>query len=603
MDPNMYMYGAVMSGNIATLQEMANSPVLLHVTTQGDNILHVAAKYNQRRVVEEMIKFQPLVSLVNQKNLKGDTPLHVAARLGSLGTAQVLVNCAKNTSTREIEADEKLVRMVNMEKDTALHEAARNGHVQIAELLIKEDPELALLTNDVGESPVFIAVDKKHVEIAKLILENAPEFSLAGRNKMNALHAAVVRSQDEVIKLFSIMGTKLQNPLNYITNMSFKHYIYFCFGASSNIPQAALNNLMYGEFMKFLTEKCKSSLSGTDEYGWTPLHYAVHFGEVEICNMFLKYIDYSTAYIRIRDKAGMSLIHIAAREGERVILQILANRYPEMWDLQDNNGQTVLHLAVAGGKLDSVKFILNYYLSNYGLLNQQDNKGNTALHLAIMQIDNRKIFELLIKDTRNSITLKVASKGGLESLEHAINKNGSKTRSIETTNLEQLQQQARTDKQVTNRKAGHMGPKRPSYEQIKGMASVNLLVTTLIATVSFAAGFTVPGGYTSDGPDQGMAILSRKSAFRVFVITNALAFCLSSTSMFLHYCKSFVEKLDNVAYYTSMTTLLTSHALTALVMAFISGTYVTLGDTPGLAKAVLSIGCSFFGLQLIVYFK
>ncbi|OMO96227.1 hypothetical protein COLO4_15400 [Corchorus olitorius] len=410
--------------------------------------------------------------------------------------------------------------MVNMEKDTALHDAARNGHVQIAELLIKEDPELALLTNDVGESPVFIAVDKKHVEIAKLILEVAPEFSLAGRNKMNALHAAVVRSQDE------------------------------------------------------------------------------------------------------------------AREGERVILQILANRYPEMWDLQDNNGQTILHLAVARGKLDSVKFILNYFLSDYGLLNQQDNKGNTALHLAIMQIDNRKIFELLIKDRRvdktitnmaglavfdllllnkenkelgffekNSIALSVASKGGLESLEHAINKNGIKTRSIETTNLEQLQQQARTDKQVTTRKAEHMGPKRPSYEQIKSMASINLLVTTLIATVSFAAGFTVPGGYRSDGPDAGMAILSRKSAFRVFVITNALAFCFSCASMFLHYFKSFVEKLDALAFYTYMTTLLTSYAITALVMAFISGTYVTLGDTPGLAKAVLSIGCSFFGLQLIVYFK
>ncbi|OMO96226.1 hypothetical protein COLO4_15399 [Corchorus olitorius] len=621
MDHNLYK--ALLTRDITFLQEKANSelPFLLQVTTQGDNILHIAAKYNLI-VVEDIITFLPLVSLVNQKNAKGDTPLHVAARLGSLGATQVLVNCARNITTRE-----RLVRMVNMEKDTALHDAARNGHVQIAELLIKEDPELALLTNDVGESPVFIAVDKKHVEIAKLIMENAPEFSLVGRNKMNALHAAVVRSQHEVIRLASYLG-KLQSPLNYITNISFKHQSSYSYFVPAAIIQAASNNSNYGEFMAFLTEKCQSSLSKTDEHGWTPLHYAVHFGAVHICKLFLRYIDSSIAYIR--DNDGMSLIHIAAREGERVILQILGNSYPEMWDLQDNKGQTILHLAVARGKLDSVKFILGTNLSHDGLINQQDNEGNTALHLAIMQIDNQKIFKLLIKDTRvdktitnieglavidilllnkelgffekNLIALSVARKGGLESLGHAINKNGSKTRSIETTNLEQLQQPARTDTQVTNRKAEHLGPKRPSYEQIKGIASINLLVTTLIATVSFAAGFTMPGGYRSDGPDQGMAILSRKSAFRVFVITNALAFGLSSTSMVLHYCKSFVEKIDTIASYTYMTTLLTSHAITAMVIAFVSGTYAALGDSPGLAKAVLSIGCSIFGLQGIVYF-
>ena len=84
-----------------------------------------------------------------------------------------------------------------MEKDTALHDAARNGHILIAELLIREDPEFTLFTNDVGESPLFIAVDRKHFDIAKLILEVAPVFSFGGRNKMNALHAAVIRSQDE----------------------------------------------------------------------------------------------------------------------------------------------------------------------------------------------------------------------------------------------------------------------------------------------------------------------------------------------------------------------------------------------------------------------
>ncbi|KAK8489751.1 hypothetical protein V6N13_046942 [Hibiscus sabdariffa] len=63
----------------------------------------------------------------------------------------------------EIEAGEKLTRMVNSNKDTALHHAVRNGYHHIVKLLIREDPELTLVTNDVGESPLFIAVDKRHV--------------------------------------------------------------------------------------------------------------------------------------------------------------------------------------------------------------------------------------------------------------------------------------------------------------------------------------------------------------------------------------------------------------------------------------------------------
>ena len=174
----------------------SDSTLLLQVTEQKDNILHVAAKYDLKEMAEKIIELSPLVSLVNQKNSKGDTPLHIAARLGSLETAKILIKCA-NSMSPEIEAGERLVRMVNLKKDTALHEAARNGHRLTAELLIKEDHESTLFTNDVGESPLFIAVDKKHIKIAILILEVAPAFSYGGRNNMNVLHAAAVRSQDE----------------------------------------------------------------------------------------------------------------------------------------------------------------------------------------------------------------------------------------------------------------------------------------------------------------------------------------------------------------------------------------------------------------------
>lgn len=72
-------------------------------------------------------------------------------------------------------------------------------------------------------------------------------------------------------------------------------------------------------------------------------------------------------------------------------------------------------------------------------------------------------------------------------------------------------------------------------DQTKNVREAHLVVAGLIATVTFAAGFTVPGGYQGEkGPEQGSAVLSKNAAFRAFVITNTLALCMSSSSVLMH---------------------------------------------------------------------
>ena len=62
-----------------------------------------------------------------------------------------------------------------------------------------------------------------------------------------------------------------------------------------------------------------------------------------------------------------------------------------------------------------------------------------------------------------------------------------------------------------------------------------MLVVTLIATVSFTAAFTMPGGYNQNGSvHEGLAVLRKTSAFRVFLMANTLAFALFTASVFLH---------------------------------------------------------------------
>ena len=82
---------------------------------------------------------------------------------------RVLINRARTEV--EVGRNHELLRMGNLEMDTVLHDAVRNGHFDIVELLIREHPRLTSLTNNAGESDLFLAVDRAFYKIALHILE------------------------------------------------------------------------------------------------------------------------------------------------------------------------------------------------------------------------------------------------------------------------------------------------------------------------------------------------------------------------------------------------------------------------------------------------
>ena len=67
-----------------------------------------------------------------------------------------------------------------------------------------------------------------------------------------------------------------------------------------------------------------------------------------------------------------------------------------------------------------------------------------------------------------------------------------------------------------------------SADEYKGRTETLLLVATLVATVTFAAAFTMPGGYKESG---GMAKFLEKPMFHVFVISNSIAMYSAITAV------------------------------------------------------------------------
>lgn len=62
---------------------------------------------------------------------------------------------------------------------------------------------------------------------------------------------------------------------------------------------------------------------------------------------------------------------------------------------------------------------------------------------------------------------------------------------------------------------------------IQMYTSNTAVVAALLATITFAAAFTLPGGYSNDPPGEGLPIFARKAAFQVFMLSDTIAMCSS----------------------------------------------------------------------------
>ncbi|XP_059315583.1 protein ACCELERATED CELL DEATH 6-like [Lycium ferocissimum] len=142
-------------------------------------------------------------------------------------------------------------------------------------------------------------------------------------------------------------------------------------------------------------------------------------------------------------------------------------------------------------------------------------------------------------------------------------------------------------------------------------AQIHIVVATLLMTITFAAGFTLPGGFESDpnSSNKGMAILISKSTFRAFVVSNAIAFGCSSGAILCYFLVGIMQQHRSPVSLVIMRKLngiavnLLSSAMSVVVIAFVTGMYAALAHSVGLAVTVCALGCISFLVHLLVFFS
>ncbi|XP_061944713.1 ankyrin repeat-containing protein At5g02620-like [Populus nigra] len=550
MDP--VLYNAAQEGNIDPFENCQTCLDQL-LTPDENTILHVyLTNQSSKTVPTDFVNriLERCPPLLFQANKRGESPLHLAARNGHSNVVEVLIDRAKalpaDTESRVTEA-KMMLRMTNEEKDTALHVAARNIQAQVVKILTKEDPEFPYSANVHGETPLYIAasiITRRREERGKVIdeiLTNCISVDYGGPNGRTALHAASKMGDDETARK--------------------------------------------------LLEKEEKLTKTTDDNGWSPLHYAAYcdWSSARVVEVLLE-CDASAAYIAETEKKRTAL-HIAAIRGRVDAMKEIVSLCPACCELVDNRGWNALHYAVASKDRKVFEECLRIpELAR--LKTEKDDKGNTPFHLIAALahenkhwrgvFDYREIYGL----NKRKLSVNDIDEGDYGEIQKEI------LESLEDVGSRPLGRQrkvlGRGNEERNKEKEDAMSKARESH----------LVVAALITTVTFAAAFTLPGGYKSD---RGNAILAKKAAFIIFIISDAMLMVLSICAIFIHFYMASFQGLEMIDKVT--TTKLLSYAMMftrismgTMVTAFIMGIYAVLEPFSGSAISVyvIGLGCLFF---------
>lgn len=269
----------------------------------------------------------------------------------------------------------------------------------------------------------------------------------------------------------------------------------------------------------------------------SPLHLASANGHLEIVKELLLA---NPEMCLAKDCEGRNPLHIAVIKGHTEVLKELVRANPRAARTHAGTG-TILHLCVKHHQLEALEYLVGMMAGDREFINSKDHNGSTILHLAA---ENRQqeIFEFL----RSNTTIDVDSRNtaGFSAFDierqgkipekckenreenpparsdeddplYSTAERGSSSSSKWNPNNPQPQESG-TRKRPWKKSAKKSTKKTPpSWLERKKQAL--MVVAGLIATVTFQAGITPPGGLwqdtTEDSPSQDSSAPSPSQGF------------------------------------------------------------------------------------------
>ncbi|KAM7466854.1 hypothetical protein LguiB_014416 [Lonicera macranthoides] len=454
-------------------------------------------------------------------------------------------------------------------ENTVLHLSSQLGKLEAVKVILSMHPSLLTQANSKGETALHQAAKEGHCEIIKSLIECARKMKSGDRMVYQMLRRANYYGDTALHEAARYSSSRGSHEMVGLILRKFKSPAYTGPNGKTALHGAVTKDCRdcTEELLKWKPKLIKE----TDTSDLTPLHYAARLGHAGRASQILS-VDESAAYFADKYDKNTAL-HMAASLGHKSVIKELLSRCPSLWDMVNSNDKNALHIALEHNQVEVVEFILENCPVIGSLLTQKDSRGNAAIDLlATAEFDVPKREEHVI-----------AYIGALNN------------RNLMTLELE---------RKATSKKESAMNPKLAGPSQNVGirqweygkMPGMHMIVATLIATVSFIAGFTIPGGFIQSGSAyQGMAIFTRQLAFQAFIIADTLTILLSiiSATVFYFIAVDYISQ-DKVIDAACRAKTLAILALLAMMVTFAAGTYAVLEYSSVLAVSLCLLGCCFF---------
>ncbi|XP_059699629.1 ankyrin-2 isoform X14 [Haemorhous mexicanus] len=310
-DSNASFLRAARAGNLDKVVEYLKSGIDINTCNQnGLNALHLAAKEGHVGLVQELLERG---SAVDSATKKGNTALHIASLAGQAEVVKVLVKEGANINAQ------------SQNGFTPLYMAAQENHIEVVKYLLENGANQSTATED-GFTPLAVALQQGHNQAVAILLENDTK----GKVRLPALHIAARKDDTKSAALL------LQNDHN-------------------------------------ADVQSKMMVNRTTESGFTPLHIAAHYGNVNVATLLLN----RGAAVDFTARNGITPLHVASKRGNTNMVKLLLDRGGQI-DAKTRDGLTPLHCAARSGHDPVVELLLE---RGAPLLARTKN-GLSPLHMA-----------------------------------------------------------------------------------------------------------------------------------------------------------------------------------------------------------------------------
>ncbi|KAL3861975.1 hypothetical protein ACJMK2_007981 [Sinanodonta woodiana] len=272
-----------------------------------------------------------------------------------------------------------------------LHLAAHKGHISIARILLDAGADLEVKDVQGENTPFMFSLDGENEELALFFIEKGADVFIKNKLNRTALHFAAFKNLAKIIKVLFDRGvdinirdiegdTPLHDAINQRHDEAATLLIEHQSLDTSICNNKGFNTLMFAVLRghtlavdKLLTRNKDLTNTSTSE-GFTPLHIAAVNNHINEANCLLVK---GRANVDKVDKNKMTPLHLAALEAYFDMVKLLLT-HGASWDVQDNDGDTPLHVCLAGRRRNNVVLAL------FGLRSlSEDNERVTIAELLI----------------------------------------------------------------------------------------------------------------------------------------------------------------------------------------------------------------------------